>query len=407
MLIAGLALWSAATLALPLCGSLLAGGGGAPFWATPLAGLVAARVAFGLASSVALPATAASVALLVPSGRRASALSLIYAAFNVGSLVGLATTPHVIAAAGWPAAFRLWGAVGLAWAAAAWAALPAAARRRPPPAHAPVPPPPPPAKPWFARPPAGAGGGGVAAAAGSAAPAQPRAARLPRLAPGGGLPHLLALIWVHSVIGFGYFVLLAWTPTFFATAHAKAFGTLSAVGLVSALPWACSAAAGLVCGPAADAVAAALARRGAAGAAGGARGGAAAAGRGVRSPLFGLRCAAHAVATLLPALSLALLPVAPGPGAAVALLCCATGAQALNYAGFHAHVADVAGPAAGRVLALTNSGGIAAGIAGNLLAGGLLRATGSFAAVFGAAAALYLSSALVWALFVRGEPLFE
>ena len=68
---------------------------------------------------------------------------------------------------------------------------------------------------------------------------------------------------------------------------------------------------------------------------------------------------------------------------------------------------DVAGGQAGTLLALSNTGGIVMGIAGNIMTGMLVARTGSFAAVFALCAALYLSSFTVWTLVVRSGPIFE
>jgi hypothetical protein len=74
--------------------------------------------------------------------------------------------------------------------------------------------------------------------------------------------------------------------------------------------------------------------------------------------------------------------------------------------GFHAHVQDVAGGQAGTLLALSNTGGIVMGIAGNILTGSLVARTGSFTLVFALAAALYLSSVAVWTTVLRAGSLF-
>jgi len=79
VLVGGLALWSLATLALPLARSS----------AAPLAVLTLTRVLFGFGSAVALPAVSATVSRLVPASKRASNLAVIYAAFNMGSLAGM------------------------------------------------------------------------------------------------------------------------------------------------------------------------------------------------------------------------------------------------------------------------------------------------------------------------------
>ena len=67
---------------------------------------------------------------------------------------------------------------------------------------------------------------------------------------------------------------------------------------------------------------------------------------------------------------------------------------------------DVAGGQAGTLLALSNTGGIVMGIAGNIATGALVARTGSFSAIFWLCAALYLSSVAVWTLVVRSRPIF-
>ena len=46
--------------------------------------------------------------------------------------------------------------------------------------------------------------------------------------------HILALCWVHSVIGWGFFILQSWIPTYL---NHLGMTDLKTVGLLSALPW--------------------------------------------------------------------------------------------------------------------------------------------------------------------------
>ena len=48
------------------------------------------------------------------------------------------------------------------------------------------------------------------------------------------LTHILALCWVHSVIGWGFFILQSWIPTYLTQ---LGMTDLKAIGLLSALPW--------------------------------------------------------------------------------------------------------------------------------------------------------------------------
>ena len=341
VLLGGLALWSLATLALPLARSS----------AAPLAVLTLTRVLFGFGSAVALPAVSATVSRLVPESRRASNLAAIYAAFNLGSLAGMGSTPPLIAAAGWPACFVLYGMLGLVWTVVATAALPGYVR---------------------------AGKDAPGGAASCAPEVSGGSFALRR----GGAAQLAALVWVHSVIGWGFFVMLSWIPTYLV--QSLSFTDLRMVGVVSALPWLVCAVVGVMAGALADWL-------------GTARG----------WDAFRVRSAMNRVATLGPAASLLLLPFATGPITAVLCLCAAMGAQSFNYAGFHNLVQDKAGGRAGTLLAISNTGGIIMGIIGNISTGWLVAKTGSFSSIFFLTAALYLSSAAVWTLVIRSGPVFE
>lgn len=258
VLLGGLALWSLATLALPLARSS----------AAPLAVLTLTRVLFGFGSAVALPAVSATVSRLVPESRRASNLAVIYAAFNMGSLAGMGSTPPLIAAAGWPACFVLYGMLGLVWTVVATAALPGYVR-------------------------AGKDAPGTAATCAPAISGGSFALRR------GGAAQLTALVWVHSVIGWGFFVMLSWIPTYLV--QSLEFTDLRMVGVVSALPWLVCAVVGMLAGALADWL-----------------------GTAQGWDAFRVRSAMNRVATLGPAASLLLLPFATGPITAVLCLCAAS-----------------------------------------------------------------------------------
>lgn len=76
----------------------------------------------------------------------------------------------------------------------------------------------------------------------------------------------------------------------------------------------------------------------------------------------------------------------------------------LGQAGFVAAVGDVAPGAPGRVFGLCSTLGCAAGIAGVQAAGRLLGATGDFAAVFAATAALYVLGTAAFCLLLDTSP---
>lgn len=51
---------------------------------------------------------------------------------------------------------------------------------------------------------------------------------------GGNTAHIVALCWVHSVIGFGFFVLQSWIPAYLTHLGVT---DLTQVGLLSGIPW--------------------------------------------------------------------------------------------------------------------------------------------------------------------------
>lgn len=91
------------------------------------------------------------------------------------------------------------------------------------------------------------------------------------------------------------------------------------------------------------------------------------------------------------------------PLIATAVISVAVAFQGLCYPGFHSYVQDVASKDAGLVLALTNTCSIAAGILGNIITGQLAASPLGFSAVFGLTSVLYISSAITWFVFAKGN----
>jgi Major Facilitator Superfamily len=191
-------------------------------------------------------------------------------------------------------------------------------------------------------------------------------------------PECFALIWAHSAIGFGFFTFQNWIPTYL-----QHVADPIARGALAALPWAASAVLSFATGSAF----AALRRRG--------------------MSAYRSQTLAHTVACLGAAAALVPLamPTAIGAGAALACMSGAVALQTCNYSGFHSYVQTNGAMRAGSLLAVTNSCGIIAGAIANLAMGVLLSATGSYASMFAATAAIYVSSWLVWLVLLRGRSL--
>jgi ACS family sodium-dependent inorganic phosphate cotransporter len=370
VLLLGLALWSVAVAAIPASAV-------SPF---PVATLVAARALFGAASGCAVPAAAAAVAAYVPRARKSAALSAVFAAFNCGSAFGLALAGGVIAARGWPSVFAAFGGVGVAWAVAGFALLPAAAKARTPNPTEGEPE-------WRKK-------------ESERAPRDPEKteaktnvfASLPikkSEARARDVGQFAALAWCHMCVNFGFFQLQSWLPAYMA----RDLGfTLGSSGIVAAVPWFMCAAASFASGRIADAAVENGAER------------------------WRVRRVAMRVATAGPCVSLLSLALLNARGMlvnspfatalAVALVAGTLATQAVAIAGFHAYLQDVAPARAGAFLGVTNTLGVFAGIAANVATGAILQKTGAFDLVFVVTALVYLSSGLVWEKNMRGKPLF-
>lgn len=104
VLAAGVAVWSLCTAAIPPV-------------ATRLPLLLAVRVLLGAGEGVAMPAMNSMIAAAVPEHFRARSLAFIYSGMYVGSILGLLVTPPILAKWHYPGAFYVFAIVGLLWVA--------------------------------------------------------------------------------------------------------------------------------------------------------------------------------------------------------------------------------------------------------------------------------------------------
>lgn len=102
VLATGVFLWSIFTALIPPTAS--------SFWL-----LLAVRVLLGAGEGVAMPAMNALIAVAVPSAFRARSVAFIYSGMYLGSILGLIITPYLIAIAGYGAAFYVYAIVGALW----------------------------------------------------------------------------------------------------------------------------------------------------------------------------------------------------------------------------------------------------------------------------------------------------
>ena len=56
----------------------------------------------------------------VPVQERSRSLSLVYSGMHVGSILGLALSPQMVQAMGWPSVFYIFGSLGIGWCASSF-----------------------------------------------------------------------------------------------------------------------------------------------------------------------------------------------------------------------------------------------------------------------------------------------
>ena len=102
MLPVGVAVWSAATLAVPTL-------------ASTVPGLCLSRAAVGLGEGVAPSSATDLVARSIHPSERSRAISFIFGGLHVGTLAGLLVAPFIIENFGWQTVFYVFGGLGLGW----------------------------------------------------------------------------------------------------------------------------------------------------------------------------------------------------------------------------------------------------------------------------------------------------
>jgi len=364
VLLFGLFFWSLAVAVVPASAV-------SPF---PVATLIAARFLFGAASGCAVPAAAAAVAAYVPSDRKSVGLSTVFASFNLGSAFGLLLAGGVIKAVGWQSVFTAFGGAGVLWSIVGFALLPSIARRTPEKSETTV----------------------ASEGAEKKKNAPTFFFTFLKKTPPWMLAQLAALAWCHACANFGFFQLQSWLPAYMA----RDLGfTLGSSGVIAALPWFVCAFASFFSGKMADAAIRDGAERWI-----------------VRR--FAMRfatvgpCASLLALAALNGLGFLTKTTAQGSGLtfpivlAIGLVASTLAAQAVAIAGFHAYLQDVAPARAGSFLGVTNTLGVFAGIAANVVTGVIVEKTGAFDYVFVVTAMVYLSSGVVWEMNMRGKQLF-
>lgn len=191
VLMAGVLIWSLGTLIAPPCAKL------------SITALCASRMLVGLGEGLAPSAATTVLATTIPERERARAVTVVFGSLDIGSAIGLILCGPIIAAAGWPIVFYLFAVLGLMWCAA-WPLLKPEAQD--------------PSLP-------------------SADQQQTHSGTEPkhRAVPWGKFLQssaVWAVIVAHFCFNYGYYVLLAWLPSFFQLALGLDIGNSSLLTLV-------------------------------------------------------------------------------------------------------------------------------------------------------------------------------
>ena len=366
VLAAGVIAWSAMTYLTPVASSF------------GLPSLLLARVLLGVGEGVAMPAMNNLISQWVPDRERSRSLSLIYSGMYMGSVIGLLACPRMIAANGWQSVFYIFGMTGLIWYVC-WEIFTNASRpqdsvtiddtelryleqemqRRAP----------------SSTDGGGGGGDGTATEVGAA-----RKQHVPwrRLL---SERATWAIMIGHFCCTWGYFLLLAWLPTYFN----QALGfDLHQSALLCVLPWLTMFLGANASGWIADAMLASG-----------------------RFSTTVVRKIMQLIGFLGPAAFLALVAGTQDARLAVVYMAAALGLASFSQSGIYSNHADIGPQYAGSLLALSNTVATIPGIAGVALTGWLLDVTaGSWSVVFSTAIFFYLLGSVVYTAFGTGKRIF-
>ena len=317
--------------------------------------LVVIRIAMGLGEGMAFPSMYNLYGRWVPAQEKSRTVALTFSGISLGTLFALSGTGWVVGAFGWPTVFYAFGAVGFFWVAA-----------------------------WFWRVTNTPSEHPTISAAElehiqrTAAPPQP-----PTSVPWREIfskPSVWALIVNHFCTNWGFYVLLAWLPSYFKNALGV---SLQAAGLLSAAPWLTMFAMTNVAAWIADGLLK----------------------RGVR--VIVVRKAMQHIGLLGAALFLFLLRDVSSVGQATLFLCCALGLLSFCLSGFATNHLDIAPRYADVLLGITNTAGTIPGIVGVYITGWLVDQTGGYGAAFVLAAGIFVFGSVVWQFFATGEKIVE
>ena len=340
VLAAAVVIWSVFTLLTP--------------WAAihSIAVLVAVRIGLGIGEAAVAPATFELFGRWVPQSERTRAVSGFLSAIPCGQVVGFAGTGWIIAHAGWPMAFYVFGAIGLIWVAV-----------------------------WMSK-----------VADNPRADPRTTPEELTLLSADRALienspvpwrkfltvPAVWAIFVTHFCNNWALYLLISWLPSYFREQLGL---SITNAGLFAAAPWLATFVTANLSGMLADR----------------------AISNGVSMIL--VRRLTVGISLVGMAVFLMLARDVSTPTTALALMCAATGCLGIGMAGFLPNCLDIAPRDSAVLVGISNTIATIPGIAGVAITGWLIDTTGTYASAFLVTAGVCIVGALFYFAFGSAQPL--
>jgi MFS transporter, ACS family, solute carrier family 17 (sodium-dependent inorganic phosphate cotransporter), other len=339
VLTAGVLLWSLGTFLTPAAAKISFGA------------LLMMRAVLGLGESVHFPTVHSLAARWTIASERSRAISSYVSAVSFGTAVALLASPIIVVSLGWPAVFYISGILGAIWLVV-WLLKSADVPEK---------------------------CAGMSPSELAVISADQSQAPLAEAIPWRAIlreKNVWAIVIAHVCNNFGGYIILLWLPTYL---H-KIFGVpMERLGSFSIIPWIAAFCVGNLSGWIADA----LRNRG--------------------MTMTDVRKLMQAVAFILGAVPMLLLPLVHSAVAATTLMTIATGGAAFGVAGFAANHLDIAPRYAGILMGLSNTFAQLPGIVGVALTGFIVNMTHSFAGVFYLIAFIYMTGMICYLKMGGGE----
>ena len=317
--------------------------------------LLATRILMGMGEAAMFPASYTMYGRWVPVTERSRAVALLLSGIPLGTLFALVATGWLVTQYGWASVFYIFGAAGVVWSLV-WFFVVHEDPEKDPKISA---------QEKTLLPPAES--------------AEKKSEPIPWRKLLSAAP-IWALIINHFCSNWGFYVLLAWLPSYFRSELGL---SITNAGFFSAAPWLTMFVCGNIAGWYAD-------RRIKAGA-----------------DITFIRKTFQITGLLGSAAFLLLARDVTSANVAMGLMCGALGFLALTWSGFVPNHLDIAPRYADILMGITNTAGTVPGIIGVFITGWLVDSTGSFTAPFALAAAINIFGAIVWFAFGTGRRVID